>query len=169
MTRCTKCKKQYPNSNFYHDTKKKNGLTSWCRSCHRVQGREAWRRLRKKNPKKWNERRYEYRRKHHERELELAKVRRQKLRFEVLIAYSHGSPRCKCCGETEIKFLAIDHVKNDGAKQRKVLGYGGGNLFYAWLKRHRYPKGFQVLCNNCNIAKFQHGQCPHNKKTTKHT
>jgi len=81
----------------------------------------------------------------------------QSLRDEVFVAY--GGYRCKCCGETEPRFLQIDHVNNDGAKHRRQMG-GGGNHLYLWLKRNKYPEGFQVLCANCNYAK-RFGPCPH--------
>lgn len=81
----------------------------------------------------------------------------QSLRDEVFAAY--GGYRCNCCGESEPRFLQIDHVNNDGAKHRRQMG-GGGNHLYLWLKRNKYPEGFQVLCANCNYAK-RFGPCPH--------
>lgn len=68
--------------------------------------------------------------------------------------------KCKCCGESNIAFLSIDHINNDGAKHRKKIGKGAS--FYFWLKRNNYPKNnFQVLCYNCNCAKGFTGKCPH--------
>lgn len=68
--------------------------------------------------------------------------------------------RCACCGETEEKFLGIDHVRNDGWLDRK-RGLSGTQL-YQWLKRNGWPKeGFQLLCHNCNLAKGFYGECPH--------
>jgi len=32
-----------------------------------------------------------------------------------------------------------------------------------WLRKYNYPKGFQVLCHNCNMAK-RFGVCPHKEK-----
>ncbi len=29
------------------------------------------------------------------------------------------------------------------------------------LKKHNYPKGFQVPCSNCNSTKSDNGICPH--------
>jgi hypothetical protein len=68
---------------------------------------------------------------------------------------------CQCCGEKELKFLAIDHINNDGNKHRKLIGMSGGIAFYRWLKRNKYPPQFQVLCHNCNFAKGRWGRCPH--------
>lgn len=72
---------------------------------------------------------------------------------------------CKCCGESEVKFLAIDHVFNDGNLHRKEIGASGSRVYY-WLKKNGYPKDrFQLLCHNCNIAKGHYGACPHQKMT----
>lgn len=30
-----------------------------------------------------------------------------------------------------------------------------------WLKKNDYPKGFQILCHNCNMSKGFYGYCPH--------
>ncbi len=88
---------------------------------------------------------------------------RQRLRQEVLTAYAvDGVIACRCCGEDEEKFLAIDHVNNDGSEHRKTLKNGAsGNVFYKWLRDSGWPPGFQVLCHNCNFAKSAHGVCPH--------
>jgi hypothetical protein len=64
-----------------------------------------------------------------------------------------------CCGEVESVFLTIDHVQNNGAEQRRRGIYGSG--LYKWLKRMKYPKGYQILCWNCNEAKRILGACPH--------
>lgn len=80
----------------------------------------------------------------------------QKLRDQVFAAY--GGYKCACCGETQPKFLQIDHVDNDGAEHRRETG---GSI-YSWLKKNGFPqKGFQVLCANCNSAKGYYGRCPH--------
>ncbi len=91
---------------------------------------------------------------------------------DAIMAY--GGYRCACCGETEPKFLSIDHINNDGAEHRKTISRtlgeirivgrpasGTANLLL-WLKRNNYPDGFQVLCMNCNTGKQRNnGVCPH--------
>jgi hypothetical protein len=57
-----------------------------------------------------------------------------------------------------MEFLSIDHVDGGGYQHRKQLKDDG---LYRWLKRNKYPTGFQVLCMNCNVAKGHFGQCPH--------
>ena len=87
------------------------------------------------------------------------------LKAEVLSHYDNGSLKCSCCGEKQLEFLTLDHVNNDGAKdRRKRFGKnkgGGGLTFYLHLKKEGYPKGFQVLCMNCNFAKRYENICPH--------
>ena len=90
----------------------------------------------------------------------MAKRSNLRLRIQVLNAYSNNSPSCVCCGESEIKFLAIDHINGEGNEQRKQIGRRGTS-FYRWLKDNNYPKGFQLLCHNCNMAKGFYGECPH--------
>jgi len=81
---------------------------------------------------------------------------RVKLRNEVLIAY--GS-KCVCCGETELKFLAIDHINGNGNQHRKEVCPNGS--LYAWIRKNNYPNDFQILCHNCNQSKGSYGECPH--------
>ncbi len=73
---------------------------------------------------------------------------------------------CKCCGEQEINFLAIDHINGGGSKHRKALKKPG-KMWWKWLKEEGYPKEFQILCHNCNMAKGFYGQCPHENKEVK--
>lgn len=88
-----------------------------------------------------------------------------RLTLEVLTHYCNGLPYCQCpkCNETNIKFLTIDHINNNGAEERRKLGYrGNGIAFYRWLKKHNYPEGYQVLCMNCNFGRQRNnGVCPH--------
>ena len=80
---------------------------------------------------------------------------KNKLKIDVLKAY--GS-KCRCCGETEVKFLVLDHVNNGGNEHRRQIGY---HDIWRWAKRNNYPPLFQLLCANCNIAKAHFGICPH--------
>jgi len=73
--------------------------------------------------------------------------------------YLHYGCKCACCGETIEEFLTIDHINNDGAKQRKKNF--AGRPFYQWIIRNNYPADLQVLCMNCNWGKRTNGVCPH--------
>lgn len=101
----------------------------------------------------------QYRKDHHERlapkERQKATLHRKRLRADVLGAYGGA---CSCCGETELVFLTLDHLQGGGTQHRRSLpGYG----VYRWARQQGYPAGlFQVLCHNCNWAKYR-GGCPH--------
>jgi len=71
--------------------------------------------------------------------------------------------KCACCGETEDKFLTLDHMENNGAQHRRELKTRGV-MVWKWLRDNNYPKQFQILCMNCNLGKHLNGGiCPHNK------
>lgn len=57
-----------------------------------------------------------------------------------------------------MEFLSIDHINGGGNRHREKVGSA---KVYAWLKKRGYPKGYQVLCHNCNQAIGLYGKCPH--------
>ena len=77
----------------------------------------------------------------------------------------HYGGRCACCGEVRISMLTIDHINNDGARQRTELfgkRTGGGSMgFYNWIRRNGYPPSLQVLCGSCQLSKAILGVCEH--------
>ena len=82
------------------------------------------------------------------------RIRDRKAAFDI-----YGS-MCNYCGETIEPFLTIDHVNNDGAEHRRSQRAGGqgGHEVGAWLRKNKYPSGFQTLCFNCNCAKSKSGE-----------
>lgn len=82
-------------------------------------------------------------------------------RKELVI--NHYGGKCACCGISQIQFLTIDHINNDGAIQRKMNGVQrtSGNRFYMWIIKNNFPKDLQVLCWNCNCSKGFYGFDPH--------
>lgn len=93
----------------------------------------------------------------YERRKDLIASYHQRQRLFVLQQY--GS-QCACCGEKQDKFLSMDHIDGGGSQHRKALNRIG-TRFYRWLVDQGFPKGYQVLCHNCNMAKGFYGQCPH--------
>ena len=92
-----------------------------------------------------------------------ARTYNSKLRYEVFSHYCGGEPHCQCpgCKTTFIEFLQLDHVNGDGAAHRKANNLGtGGPRLWRWVRANGYPPGFQVLCRNCNGAKFTREACP---------
>jgi hypothetical protein len=68
--------------------------------------------------------------------------------METLNAY--GGPKCKGCGNEDVRVLQIDHIDGGGTKHHKEVGLG---RMYKWLKKRGFPPGYQVLCANCNTIK----------------
>ena len=104
---------------------------------------------RKKNPEKYAEYNRTYTREY-----------RRKLRKEIVAQYGG---KCARCGFDDIRALQIDHLNGAGAKHRKevVSAY----LILGWLKRNKYPKGFQILCANCNwIKRFENNESNNSKR-----
>jgi hypothetical protein len=92
------------------------------------------------------------------------------IRLECFHQYSGLEiPECRCCGETMIDFLHLDHKDGDGAQHRRQLKEEtgrtilGGTALYYWLKKNNWPQDikFQVLCANCNLGKRIGKYCPH--------
>ncbi len=73
--------------------------------------------------------------------------RRQRLKHQAIKAYGN---KCEWCKEPDIEVLTIDHINSNGSTHRKQLGLRCGENTYRYLKTNNYPKGFQVLCRNCN-------------------
>lgn len=81
------------------------------------------------------------------------------LKKKILEAYGQ---KCVCCGITIYEFLSLDHTYNDGKKDRKRLGAGmTSGALYRRIIRLGYPKKYQVMCFNCNMALGFFGYCPH--------
>ena len=147
----------------------------YCLKCKKMVRQENVKRFQKDNPEKMREWGRKWSREHPNYYKERWARRKQvpgyvekinagmrrfvkKRRLQVMDYYGR---KCACCGDNHIEFLTIDHINNDGAKHRKEIK--GQNL-PAWIYRHNYPKGFQILCFNCNEAKKIYGECPHNRE-----
>jgi len=63
----------------------------------------------------------------------------RQIHLELLNHYSHGSMRCNCCGESNVLFLTLDHINNDGAEQRRAAGSRGSFNHWVALRRRGYP------------------------------
>uniref|UniRef100_A0A6M3JU55 HNH endonuclease n=1 Tax=viral metagenome TaxID=1070528 RepID=A0A6M3JU55_9ZZZZ len=98
------------------------------------------------------------------RECRAIEVKKLWHELKCRVIKSYGG-KCSCCGENIKEFLTIDHVNGNGKEHRNTIGRG--YKLYKWLEKNNYPKdGFRLLCYNCNCARGQFGQCPHerNKK-----
>jgi hypothetical protein len=81
---------------------------------------------------------------------------RLKRKRKVMNAYGG---RCACCGIDDIRVLVLDHVNGGGTQHRAELSRRGQQM-YTWVIREGFPEGFQVLCANCNLAKWDGPSCP---------
>ena len=103
----------------------------------------------------------QYRDKHSTSIVAYQKEYKRKARLICLKHYGGNPPECACCGENRIEFLTIDHIAGGGAKHR-ATERGASNL-NLWLRTHKFPKGFRVLCYNCNESLGIYKYCPHRK------
>ena len=95
-----------------------------------------------------------YQLEHYDKHLEYKKKSRQKEKLQVLTHYSTGDvPQCAKCGIKDIDVLCIDHIQGFAKRHRKEILLEERMHLYRWLVKHHYPKGFQVLCANCNMKK----------------
>lgn len=121
---------------------------------------ESMRRFRKRFPAYVREYEKEWRKANPDKRRAIEKRVRDKVRMIVLTHYGGKPPKCKCCGESHFEFLSIDHINGDGAKERRIYG---SKLAYSLIRRG-FPKGYRILCHNCNQARGYYGKCPHKKR-----
>lgn len=80
---------------------------------------------------------------------------RKRLDNQKRLVYEHYSksknPVCKKCGFKDIRALSIDHINGKGAEHRRQVGKG--NNMHRWLIKNNFPKGYQILCMNCQFIK----------------
>jgi hypothetical protein len=90
-----------------------------------------------------------------------AQIARHKLKKEIFEYYGN---KCACCDESTLVFLSLDHKNNDGASHRRRLSgtnAGFSHEVYKDVRRQGFPDTYQILCHNCNRAKYILGECPH--------
>jgi len=137
---CRKCGVVLTDENWYDSSKK--GHSYICKKCDNKYGKK-WK---QNNRDGWNQ---------------LQRESIHQLINDVIDGYGG---KCACCGETRKEYLTIDHVDGNGNKQKREIGVAGSNGLYRWLRQNNYPKGFQVLCFNCNMGKRNFSVCPRDKE-----
>lgn len=90
---------------------------------------------------------------------------RARLKVEAMDVYGGA---CACCGESDLRFLTLDHVGGGGNTHRRLINgngrNGGGVYLYQYLRNQGWPTDppLQVLCWNCNLGcQLNDGVCPH--------
>jgi len=88
----------------------------------------------------------------------MSKGKRQRRNLRKRLFEVYGSV-CACCGESEERFLTLDHKLNDGNHARKE---SKDIKIMRKAISEADPRKYQILCFNCNCARSQHnGICPH--------
>lgn len=166
MKICSKCEQGKPLENYYQDNTKADRKRPQCKSCDN----ERLKTTRKSNAfkivfnpyqKEWQK---QYRQSDKYLEWRKEALRKQSLKAKELkqSIVNHYGGKCNCCGISELCFLSIDHINNDGYLERTGKSRTSGYFMYKKIIAKNYPDNLQVLCFNCNFAK-QHngGKCPH--------
>ena len=80
--------------------------------------------------------------------------------FEKVVAGYGGKCACPDCPESNVAFLTIDHVNDDGAAHRKIVS---SNTIYRQVIKEDFPPRYRLLCFNCNMGRYFRGggTCPH--------
>ncbi len=71
----------------------------------------------------------------------------------VLTHYGNNKLACVRCGNNDIRVLSIDHINGGGTRERKNMSSTSSYLYYCWLIKNNFPKGYQTLCMNCQFIK----------------
>ena len=122
----------------------------YCKDCknkyHRKSYKDSWYLTSRKNYSKNQIKLREYQK-------ELRKINKEK----VIKHYSNNTMKCCHCGNSDLRVLSIDHINGNGYEHRKKVH--SGSPFYQWIIQNDYPKGFQVLCMNCQfIKRYENGE-----------
>ena len=123
---CRTCGQIKPRSDFYTNTNSNTRRSKDCKHCYCIS-----------EHKRYRKHRLAYHQQYY-----------KTFRLEVLNTYGG---RCTRCGESDLDLLVIDHINNDGAKERKRFH---ASSFYRNIKAQGFPKDkYQILCLSCNWKK----------------
>ena len=152
---CRECGVILTDENWYLSFKKRHSYI--CKKCYKKYSKE-WR---QNNRDRYNQLQKIWQQNNRDRYNQIQREWYHRLINEIIDAYGG---KCACCGETRREYLTIDHINGNGRKQKREIEVRDPKSFYYWLKQNNYPKGFQVLCFNCNCGKSTYSVCPHNKE-----
>lgn len=142
--RCSKCRRWILLEDFSKEKMTTTGYRSYCKVCQ------------SKMAQKWLKKNRERSNKNSEAFYQVNKLKiktlNQELRKKVLSHYGGVPPRCKKCNYDIYQALDLDHVNDDGRKERRI--FRGSLVFYKYIIKNNYPQKYQVLCKNCNWLKF---------------
>jgi hypothetical protein len=137
LKKCPRCGLLKVSSEFYHEKRRKNGLSVYCKKCSKVMS-ENWR-----NKVDYRSYMARYMRNNYGR-----------LRIGALQTVSQLQvPHCANCGCDFLPLLQINH-KNGGGRREKQQ-YVTNRIFYrAIIKGRRQITDLNVLCDVCNAVHY---------------
>lgn len=176
--KCSLCGVEQPadSEHFGWIKKGKGRWDSWCKKCYAKRTREhnakcpeerqtrdqAYRARTKESRRLYRQR---YGKEYNSRDVVKESHRRRNREIKIEVLEHYGGAFCKCCSESELLMLSLDHIESDGAAHRKSLTGTTRSMpqsAYIWAKKNGYPPIFQVMCFNCNWARhWNNGICPH--------
>lgn len=71
---------------------------------------------------------------------------------KALIIKEYGG-KCDLCGEVDPDVLTVDHLWGKGSEHRKEVP---ASRLTQWLIDNKFPRGFRILCFNCNFKSHLH-------------
>lgn len=156
---CIRCGIEKNLESFYKRGRGELQRRSECKTCLQPIHAE-WR---KKNQAKIKEAGRIYRDTNREEYRQIQRDHKRGKRELILEAYGR---KCACCGETEQRFLTIDHIHGGGGAHNRLRGNSG---VYRDVIAAGFPKDiYQLLCYNCNMGRSANGgTCPHQQQLKK--
>lgn len=146
--KCSACKEFLSTSDFTSDRSTKRGFQYTCKACVLKHRRKPETRAK---VALWE-------RNHREDQRRARRTRR-------IEAIQKLGGKCECCGESQIEFLAFDHINGLRGRGRKRDGNDVADALALRIRKEASPeKEFRVLCHNCNSAHGFYGYCPHKTK-----
>lgn len=117
----------------------------------RESGKRSYQRHKEQRRAKWDL--WASKNKEHLREYKRKQCARRRIELKDEI-YARLGNKCVQCGFTDIRAVQIDHVRDNGAAERRTLGRDITYLV-AVLKsvQEKGSEEYQLLCANCNWIK----------------
>jgi hypothetical protein len=103
MKICTKCLTEKPDTEFYRDKRRINGLQARCKVCRNSDHTDWY----KAHPKYHKDRYVKISKKERERHL-LRKYNINQAGYDYLFSFQQG--RCACCGKQQERAFDVDHI-----------------------------------------------------------
>lgn len=79
----------------------------------------------------------------------------QRLKQETFKIYCKGIPKCEYCGIKDIDKLLMHSIVKNHIPDYNGKGYKRGCELNLWLRDNQYPKGYKVMCYNCEHEKHR--------------